>query len=62
MKNIPKPKLLGLPIPKPPHDFQRRFTTIVQSVEQHKFRLRAHRDALDTLFASLQWRAFAGEL
>jgi len=49
-------------IPVPPSDLQNRFATIVQSVEQQKSRLRAHLDELDTLFASLQARAFAGEL
>jgi type I restriction enzyme S subunit len=46
----------------PPLDLQRRFATIVESVEQQKARLRAHLAELDTLFASLQHRAFNGEL
>ena len=57
-----KRDLTPLPIPVPPADLQARFATIVQSVEQQKSRLRAHLDELDTLFASLQARAFAGEL
>jgi type I restriction enzyme, S subunit len=46
----------------PPISLQQDFATIVQSVEQQKSRLRAHLDELDTLFGSLQARAFAGEL
>jgi len=62
MKNIAKPKLLGLPIPLPPHSLQQRFAAIVGSVEQQKERARAHLAELDALFASLQSRAFVGEL
>ena len=46
----------------PPLPLQRRFATIVESVEQQKTRLRAHLTELDTLFASLQDRAFKGAL
>lgn len=49
-------------VPIPPEPLQNHFATIVQSIEQQKSRLRAHLDELDTLFASLQARAFAGEL
>ncbi|MGV1098575.1 restriction endonuclease subunit S [Thiovibrio sp. JS02] len=52
----------ALPIPIPPIDLQQRFATIVESVEQQKARLRQHLAELDTLFASLQQRAFSGEL
>ncbi len=55
-------KLKGLPFPLPPLDLQRRFAAIVEFVEQQKSRLRAHLVELDTLFASLQSRAFNGEL
>ena len=47
---------------KPPLDLQHRFATIVESIEQQKARLRSHLAELDTLFASLQQRAFNGEL
>ena len=47
---------------KPPLDLQHRFAAIVESVEQQKARLRAHLAELDALFASLQSRAFNGEL
>ncbi len=46
----------------PPMGFQRRFAAIVQSVEQQKTSQRAHLAELDTLFASLQSRAFRGDL
>ena len=47
---------------KPPLDLQQRFATIVESVEKQKARLRTHLADLNALFASLQHRAFAGEL
>ena len=47
---------------KPPPELQHRFATIVKSVERQKASQRAHLDELDTLFASLQSRAFKGEL
>ena len=46
----------------PPIDLQHRFATIVESVKQQKTSQRAHLDELDTLFASLQSRAFRGDL
>jgi type I restriction enzyme S subunit len=49
-------------IPTPPLDLQQRFARIVESIEQQKARMRCHLDELDTLFASLQSRAFNGEL
>jgi type I restriction enzyme S subunit len=51
-----------IPIPSPPLDLQHRFAAIVESVEQQKASQRAHLDELDTLFASLQSRAFRGDL
>jgi type I restriction enzyme, S subunit len=46
----------------PPLDLQHSFAAIVESVEQQKISQRAHLDELDTLFASLQSRAFRGDL
>ena len=46
----------------PPLDLQHRFAAIVESLEQQKASQRAHLDELDTLFASLQSRAFRGDL
>ncbi|WP_376689790.1 restriction endonuclease subunit S [Wenzhouxiangella sp. EGI_FJ10409] len=51
-----------LPVPAPPLAMQRRFATITQAIKQQKSRLRTHLAELDTLFAALQARAFAGEL
>ena len=51
-----------IPIATPPFDLQHRFATIVESVGQQKTQQRAHLDELDTLFASLQSRAFRGDL
>lgn len=55
-------KLKTLPFPLPPIGLQHRFATIVESIEQQKTRLRQHLAELDTLFASLQQRAFNGGL
>ena len=52
----------AVPIPAAPLDLQHRFAAIVQSVEQQKTSQRAHLAELDTLFASLQSRAFRGDL
>ena len=46
----------------PPLDLQQRFAGIVKLVEQQKARQRAHLAELNTLFASLQSRAFRGDL
>jgi type I restriction enzyme, S subunit len=62
MANINAKEFQAIPIPKPPLHLQRRFATIVESVEQQKALQRAHLTELDALFASLQHRAFNGEL
>ena len=49
-------------VPLPPLALQHRFAQIVESVEQQKATQRAHLAELDTLFASLQARAFSGDL
>ena len=51
-----------MPILVPPLDLQRRFAAVVESIEEQKARQRAHLAELDTLFASLQFRAFRGDL
>ena len=55
-------RLKSLIVPLPPLDLQHRFATIAESVERQKIRQRAHLAELDTLFASLQSRAFRGDL
>ena len=46
----------------PPLNLQHRFAAIVESIEQQRTSQRAHLAELDTLFASLQSRAFRGDL
>ena len=46
----------------PPLGLQHRFAAIVECIELQKARMRAHLAELDTLFASLQSRAFRGDL
>ena len=60
--NISQGIIKSLAIPLPPLDPQHRFAAIVESVEQQKASQRTHLAELDTLFASLQSRAFRGEL
>ena len=55
-------RLKSLVVPLPPLNLQHRFAAIVQSVEQQKASQRAHLAELDTLFDSLQSRAFRGDL
>ena len=62
MPNISKTKLKTLKLIRPPLNLQLRFAAIVQSVEEQKTSQRAHLAELDTLFASLQSRAFRGDL
>lgn len=62
MKNISKPKLLSVPIALPPLEHQQTFATRIAAVERLKENHRKHLTELDTLFASLQHRAFKGEL
>jgi type I restriction enzyme S subunit len=62
MANLNRTKVESLIIPIPSIDYQHRFAKILQSAERQKARLRAHLTELDTLFASLQQRAFNGEL
>ena len=61
-REITLKRLRQMPICVPPLDVQHRFAATVESVKQQKTRLRAHLTELDTLFASLQHRAFEGEL
>ena len=60
--NISQGIVKSLAIPLPPLDLQQRFAAIVGAVEQQKAKQRAYLNELDTLFASLQSRAFRGEL
>ena len=60
--NISQGLVKSLAIPLPPLDLQRRFAAIVESIEQQKARQQVHLAELNTLFASLQSRAFKGDL
>ncbi|MGQ7244659.1 restriction endonuclease subunit S [Salinicola sp. V024] len=62
VKHTSPAKISSIEIGVPPLDLQHRFATIVESVEQQKTKMRAHLAELDALFASLQHRAFNGEL
>ncbi len=52
----------GMPIPLPPVSLQREFARRITAVEKLKTAQRAALAELDALFASLQHRAFRGEL
>ena len=54
--------LSSIVFPVPPADLQLRFDAIVGSIEEQEANQRAHLAELDTLFASLQSRAFRGDL
>ena len=54
--------LSSVVFPVPSTDIQRRFAGIAESVENQAATQRAHLAELDTLFASLQSRAFQGDL
>jgi type I restriction enzyme S subunit len=60
--NINTKQVSDIDIPLPPLGLQTHFASIVESIEQQKARLKAYLAELDTLFASLQSRAFNGEL
>ena len=62
MTTIDQKALSSLEVVVPQISLQRRFVAVVESVELQKTRQRAHMAELDTLFASLQSRAFRGEL
>jgi type I restriction enzyme S subunit len=49
-------------IPIPPLELQRRFAALLAEIEKVKSHHRAHLAKLNALFASLQHRAFRGEL
>jgi type I restriction enzyme S subunit len=62
MANINAKEVQAIPIPQPPLSLQREFATQVSAVERLKASQRASLAKLDALFASLQHRAFRGEL
>ena len=62
VKNLNTTLVKQVSVPVPPLDLQHRFAAVVESVERQKARQQAHLAELDTLFASLQSRAFMGDL
>ena len=62
MTTIDQRALSSVEVVVPPIGLQHRFAAIVESIEQQKASQRAHLAELDTLFASLQSRAFRGDL
>ena len=60
--NINAKQASSVQVARPPLDLQHDFAAIVESVEHQKASQRAHLAELDTLFASLQSRAFRGDL
>ncbi len=62
MANINATELQKVRIPEPPSSLQNEFASRVASVERQRASLRAESAQLDALFASLQHRAFRGEL
>ena len=62
MANINAQELRRIPIPLPPLDLQYAFAARVAEIDTLKAKHRAHLARLNTLFASLQHRAFRGEL
>jgi len=61
-KNINLAILRGLEVPEPGLELQRDFAIRLASVEHHMAPHRASLREMETLFASLQHRAFRGEL
>ena len=62
ISGISQSNLMKVKVVLPPLDLQLSFAAVVESIEQQKASQRAHLAELDTLFASLQSRAFRGDL
>lgn len=62
MKNISQEKVLSIQVGNPPLPLQQTFATRIETIEALKATHRRALAALDALFASLQQRAFAGQL
>ena len=62
LNTISVSKVRGSEIQLPSLDLQHRFAAIVESIDEQRTRQRAHLAELDTLFASLQSRAFQGDI
>lgn len=62
MANINATEIQAMKIPQPPYPLQREFAHRLRAVEELKTAQRASLTELDALFATLQHRAFRGEL
>ena len=62
ISNLNLDRCRSLALPLPPVESQRQFVDAVERIEHHRASLEASSVTLDTLFASLQQRAFRGEL
>jgi type I restriction enzyme S subunit len=62
MKNISQKKVLGIEVAWPPQDLRREFSRRARLAQHNRLRTRDAAEGCDTLFASLQSRAFRGEL
>jgi type I restriction enzyme, S subunit len=62
MKNISQEKVFGIKTILPPLELQQKFTQRVKAIEELKTTHQKSLTELDALFASLQHRAFRGEL
>lgn len=62
LKHLQITELAKFPAVQPPLYLQQRFASTVEAIEMQKARLKAHLAELDLLLASLQSRAFNGEL
>ena len=60
--NLGKKDLLGLPIYTPPIKLQKFYSSLTTKAAQQKHRISRTLSELDSLFSSLQHRAFRGEL
>jgi len=61
-QNFSGPGLRRLPMPLPPLKLQREFVRRIAAVEKLRAAHRASSAEMDALFASLQYRAFSGQL
>lgn len=62
MPNISKARLLSIPIEVPPLELQEEFAYRIDALENHRDLLRVAVSLTDSLFASLQHRAFRGDI
>lgn len=62
MPNISKRKLMNLDIIVPPMELQKKFSSIIQKIEEQKLNFNVGLNYLEIYFNSLMQRAFKGEL